>query len=67
MTCSFSSMLLKITFLHKVFLAWLDSDLVYSVAVGRGEELRCIPVTPRPKAEELSGFEFPAVWLCTSG
>lgn len=58
--------LLKIKFLHKAFFAWLDHDLFYSVAVGRGEELRCIPITPRPKTKELSGVEFPVVWVCTS-
>lgn len=59
-------MSVKITFLHNVLVGWLDGDLVYSVAVGRGEELRGVPVTPWPKAEELSGVEFPAVWLHTS-
>lgn len=62
----FSSISLKITFLHTVFIACLDCDLVYSVAVGRGEELWCILVTPGPKAKEPSGVEFPVVWLCTS-
>ena len=55
-----------LTFLHTVSIAWLHHDLLYSVSVGRGEELRCLPVTPRPEAEELSGVEFPVVRLCTS-
>lgn len=44
----------------------IDSDLLYSVAVGRRKRLWGVPLAFWPETKEHSGPEFPAVWLCTS-
>lgn len=50
----------------EVSMALRDNGLLSFIAVGRGEELWCVPVASRPKTKEHSGLEFSTVWLCTS-